>query len=240
MRLGTRVWTVGKFFVLLAALGATFLICFGIALRVALRARQVQVPSLVGSTVSEATEQLSSLGLGLSVDKNTRPDETVEAGHVMQQDPPAGAGSRRQRTVRVWVSSGPKSATVPPLVGQSEQAARVRLQEDGVAIGSIAEFRSADYPAGAIVSQHPPVGSQASEVSLLLNRGERSASYIMPDVIGLDGEQAADRLRRSGFRVSIVGTQPYPGVPPGTVVRQVPASGFEVGARDAISLEVSQ
>jgi len=63
---------------------------------------------------------------------------------------------------------------------------------------------------------------------------------VMPDVIGVDGERAADALRRQGFRISIVGTQPYPGVPPGTVVRQQPASGFRVGASDAISLEVSR
>jgi len=62
----------------------------------------------------------------------------------------------------------------------------------------------------------------------------------MPDVIGVDGERAADALRRQGFRVSIVGTQPYPGVPPGTVVRQQPAGGFRVGGSDAISLEVSR
>jgi beta-lactam-binding protein with PASTA domain len=62
----------------------------------------------------------------------------------------------------------------------------------------------------------------------------------MPDVIGVDGDRAADTLRRQGFRVSIVGAQPYAGVPPGTVVRQHPAGGFRVGASDAISLEVSR
>jgi len=63
---------------------------------------------------------------------------------------------------------------------------------------------------------------------------------VMPDVIGVDGERAADALRQQGFRVSIVGAQPYPGVPPGTVVRQQPAGGFRVGGSDAISLEVSR
>jgi len=77
-------------------------------------------------------------------------------------------------------------------------------------------------------------------VSLLLNRGELTSTYVMPDVIGVDGERAADALRRQGFRVSIVGTQPYAGVPPGTVVRQQPAGGFQVGGSDAISLEVSR
>ena len=75
---------------------------------------------------------------------------------------------------------------------------------------------------------------------LLLNRGEQAVTYVMPDVIGTDGERAAEVLRGHGFRVAIVGSQPYPGVPPGTVVRQQPAGGFQVAAADPISLEVSR
>ena len=61
----------------------------------------------------------------------------------------------------------------------------------------------------------------------------------MPDLIGMDGERAAAALRSRGFRVSIVGSQPYPGGPTGTVVRQQPSGGFRVAPTDAISLEVS-
>ena len=141
--------------------------------------------------------------------------------------------------MRVWISSGPKRTIVPPLVGQNERAAQSQLQQDGVSITSVSEFRSADYPADVVVAQNPAARARA-RVSILLNRGELSATYVMPDVIGVDGERAADALNRQGFRVSIVGTQPYPGVPPGTVVRQQPAGGFRVAASDAISLEVSR
>jgi len=238
--LRSRVWSLGKFFVLMGALGVTFLVFFGVAMRVALWARDVQVPSLVGRTVNEATAALADRDLALRVEENKRPDDKIEVGKVMQQEPDAGVTSRRQRTVRVWISSGPKRTIVPPLVGQNERAAQSSLQQQGVVVSSVSEFRSSDYPADVIVAQDPAATSRAPEVSILLNRGELSATYVMPDVIGVDGERAADALRRQGFRISIVGTQPYPGVPPGTVVRQQPASGFRVGASDAISLEVSR
>jgi serine/threonine-protein kinase len=218
----------------------TFLVFFGASMRVALWAREVQVPSLVGRTVNEATTVLATSELALRVEENQRPDDKIEAGKVMQQEPEAGVTSRRARTVRVWISSGPKRAIVPALVGQNERAAQSSLQQQGVVVSSVSEFRSADYPADVVVAQDPAATSRAPEVSILLNRGELSTTYIMPDVIGVDGERAADALRRQGFRVSIVGTQPYPGVPPGTVVRQQPAGGFRVGASDAISLEVSR
>ena len=236
----SRVWSLGKFFVLLGALGLTFLVSFGVSMRVALWAREVQVPSLVGRTVNEATAILGDRDLALRVEENQRADDTIPVGRVMQQEPDQGSTSRRQRTVRVWISSGPRRTIVPPLVGQNERAAQTRLAQDGVAVSSVSEFRSADYPADVVVAQDPAATSRAPEVSILLNRGEMATTFVMPDVIGVDGERAADALRRQGFRVSIVGTQPYPGVPSGTVVRQLPAGGFRVGGSDAISLEVSR
>ena len=238
--LRSRVWSLGKFFVLMGALGLTFLVFFSVSMRVALWARDVQVPSLVGRTVNEATAALADRDLALRVEENKRPDDKIEVGKVMQQEPEAGITSRRQRTVRVWISSGPRRTIVPPLVGQNERAAQSSLQQQGVVVSSVSEFRSSDYPADVIVAQDPAATSRAPEVSILLNRGELSATYVMPDVIGVDGERAADALRQQGFRVSIVGAQPYPGVPPGTVVRQQPAGGFRVGGSDAISLEVSR
>lgn len=240
MRFGTRVWGLGKLLLLAGALAATFLLFAAVAMRVALRAREVQVPQLAGRTVNDASQILGDLGLTLRLDPNQRPDERVPAGRIMQQDPPPGVQARRQRTIRVWVSSGPRSTTVPVLVGQTERTARIRADQDGLEIASVSEFRSPDYPADAVVAQDPAPSSRAPRVSVLLNRGEQAATYVMPDLIGMSGERAAETLRTRGFRVTIVGSQPYPGVPPGTVVRQQPAGGFRVAAADAISLEVSR
>src|SRR6266498_2370084 len=109
----TRVWSLGKLLLLAGALIGTFLTFFGVSMRVALRSREVQVPSLVGRTVTDATQAIATLGMGLRVDETRRPDEKVGAGHIMQQEPAAGVQARRQRTVRVWVSSGPRTTTVP-------------------------------------------------------------------------------------------------------------------------------
>ena len=80
----------------------------------------------------------------------------------------------------------------------------------------------------------------AGQVALLVNRGDRGASYVMPDLIGVNGERAADILRNRGFRVAVVGSQPYPGVAPGIVIRQSPQAGFQIGPGEPISLEVSR
>ena len=75
---------------------------------------------------------------------------------------------------------------------------------------------------------------------LLVNRGEDRATYVMPDLIGLNGERAADLLRMRGFRVSITAQSAASAIPPGVVMRQSPAGGYQVHPGDAISLEVSR
>ncbi|HVG55692.1 MAG TPA: PASTA domain-containing protein [Vicinamibacterales bacterium] len=240
MRLGTRVWGIGKFLLLVGALSLTFLVFFGLAMRMTLRAREVEVPSLAGKTVAEATRIAAALGLGLRVDDNRRSDEKIPTGQIMQQDPPPGVRTRQERTVRVWVSAGVRSTVVPALVGQTDRTARIKLEQDGIEVVSVTEVRTPDYPADAVVAQDPAPQVRAPGVSLLVNRGEEAATFVMPDVIGTEGDRAASALRTRGFRVSITGSQPYPGVPAGIVIRQTPAGGFRVSGGDSVSLEVSR
>ena len=240
MAIGRRVWGVGKVLLLLGALAATFLISFVISMRVAVRAGQVQIPDLTNMTIEDATRALQDLELRPRIEEARKPDVKIPAGHVVQQDPPAGEEARPQRTVKVWVSSGARTTPVPALVGQTERTARIRLDQDGVALASATEVQSPDYAPDTIVAQEPVPPARSPNVSILINRGGQMTTYVMPDVIGMDGTRVETALRAAGLRVTIVGSQAYPGVPAGTVVRQQPASGYKVGPADAISLEVSR
>lgn len=239
MRFGTRFWGIGKALLLIGALGATFVLFFFVSMRIALRAGQVQVPDFVGQTVSDATRTAAGLELRLGVSDIPRSSEKVPSGRIVQQDPPAGVEARPQRTIRVWVSSGPHVTQVPALVGQTERTVNMKVEQDGLAT-TVSEIASADYPPDVIVAQDPPASARAPKVALLINRREQEAAYVMPDVIGMDGGRVEAVLRGRGFRVTITGTQPYAGIPAGTVVRQQPAAGFRVGPADPIAIEVSR
>jgi serine/threonine-protein kinase len=234
------VWSAGKLLVLVTALLATYVFSFALAMRLAARARNVVVPVLAGRTVNEASALLSNEGLTLRMEEARRFDPKVPAGRVIAQDPPAGASTRQQRVVKVWISEGPASTTVPALVGESERTAVIRSQMAALTVAAVAAIQSADYPAGTVVAQWPPADRRASAVAVLVNRGEAGTTYVMPDLIGVDGARAAEVMRARGLRVSVVGEQPYPGVPPGTVIRQRPQAGFRVAPGDPISLEVTR
>jgi len=234
------MWGASKAIVLVAALIATYLLFAFSAMRIALRAREVTLPDLRGRTVVEATQLLNDLGLTMRVDEVRRLDPTVPIDQVLVQDPEAGSTMRPQRSVRVWLSAGPRNAIIPRLAGETERTALLRLQSDGLALVGPSEIRSSRYPADVVVAQWPDPDSRGNTVSLLVNRGERSATYVMPDLIGVDGTRAAELLRNRGFRAALVGQQPYPGVPPGIVLRQLPEAGFRIAPGEPISLEVSR
>ena len=240
MPLGTRVWSAGKVLLLAAALAGTFLVFAGIAMRVAVRARQVTVPNLVGQSLTNATNLASNLDLQLRVDPVKRPDPKVPAGHVLLQEPTSGSAARRQRSVRVILSAGAHIALAPSLLGETQRSAEIRVAQDGLSIGAVTEIRSALYPPDVVVAQDPPAKTQTAEIRLLVNRGEDRATYVMPDLIGLNGDRAADVMRVRGFRVSITAQSTTSAIPPGVVVRQSPAGGYQVHPGDPIALEVSQ
>jgi beta-lactam-binding protein with PASTA domain len=62
----------------------------------------------------------------------------------------------------------------------------------------------------------------------------------MPDLIGVNGDRAAEVLRQRGFRVAVVGSTPYPGIPADIVLRQNPQAGFQIAPGEPISIEVSR
>jgi eukaryotic-like serine/threonine-protein kinase len=236
----TRVWSYGKILLLAGALAGTFLVFAGIAMRVAIRAREVTVPNLVGKSVSDATSLAAGLDLLLRVDDARRPDPKVPAGMVLGQDPVAGSAARRQRSVRVWVSAGAHIARAPSLLGETQRSAEIRVAQEGLLIGTVSEIRSALYPPDVVVAQDPPPSTETAEVRLLVNRGEDRASYVMPDLIGLNGDRAADIMRVRGFRVSVTSQSAASSIPPGVIVRQTPAGGYPVQPGDAIAREVSR
>jgi len=240
MQFRTRVWSAGRFFAIAACLVATYLLFAVTAMRVAFKVREVPVPDLRNHTVTEATTAVLDDGLVLTVDESGRLDPKIPAGRIAAQEPSPGAITRRQRSIRVWLSQGPRVTVIPALTGETERAAQLRLQQDGLAVTSLAEVHSSEFPNGMVIAQEPPGAASGTEVALLVNRGQQSHHYVMPDLIGVPATRAVDALRTRGFRVTVVGELPYPGVPPGIVLRQFPSAGFQIAAGDPISLEVSR
>lgn len=97
-------------------------------------AAQVEVPSVSGMTVSQATSALSAAGLTLG-SQTTQASDTVAKGQIVSQNPAAGSTAASGSAVSVVVSSGTENATLPDsaeLRGLTETQATQRLTAAGV------------------------------------------------------------------------------------------------------------
>jgi len=236
-RLGVALLRNG---LLLAALAVTAALSAAVTMRAVLSAQEVIVPNVVGQRLASAGALVVHDGLKLRVE-GKRHDALVPRGQIATQDPPAGSALKPNRSVRVWLSLGPRRLEVPPVEGESLRTARLTFNQARVPLGRVIEV-SSTRPEGTVLLQRPPpgeMGDVGEGVSLLISRGPGGLDYLMPDLIGQRGDPVLRWLAGAGWKTS-VRYRSYPGVAPGIVLRQTPSSGHRMSRRDPIGLEISQ
>ena len=222
---------------LLLAAGLTALL----TMRAVLATREVIVPTLSGLAVGEAGELAARQRLRVKVE-GQRHDARTPHGRVVGQEPAPGARLKTSRSVRVWLSLGPKRITVPRVEGESVRTARLKLEQADVPLAHVVWV---DHPAahGTVLVQRPPPG-QTEELpegaAVLVSRGPEHLDYVMPDLIGRPADQVLASLQLAGLKVADLRYRHYPGIQPGVVLRQSPAAGHRVSPRTTVSLDVSE
>jgi beta-lactam-binding protein with PASTA domain len=227
---------------LAAGLLATAVVAAAVTFTLAVRTNDVIVPDLAGASVEGAGENLRLHELQLIVEGN-RFHETVPPDFISEQTPEPGATLKKGRSVKVWVSLGPRKHTVPRIEGEPLQSAQLILEQNGFSLGRVVEIHSEVYAPDTIVAQSPQAYedvADATAVSVLLSRGYLDNAYVMPDFIGQNYVEIVDDVSRGAVKISELRQVDYPGVPKNVVVRQSPAPGAKVFKRDRIVLYVSK
>lgn len=130
--------------------------------------------------------------------------------------------------------------TVPDVTGQAREVADETLAE----VGFVADTETVtDHrPAGTVVTQTPPGGTQTelgSAVLLGVSDGEGIAP-LMPDLLGRDLDDARERLRGLDVEVTVVEVPVGDDTNVGIVVRQRPAAGTSIEGVEVVTLEVGR
>jgi serine/threonine-protein kinase len=158
------------------------------------------MPSLGGLSESQAESALTNDGLKYTVTDAS--SATVQQGFVIGTSPgsdqPVAVGS----TVTLTISSGPGQVSVPNVVGQSQSAATSSLTNAGfhVAVSPTTQY-TADVSAGNVASYSPSgTQTQGSTITLVLSAGVGQST--VPDVTGMNINQAEQKLQGEGFQVA--------------------------------------
>jgi beta-lactam-binding protein with PASTA domain len=179
---------------------------------------KVKVPDVTGMQLTQAVAALGDAGLRANPVPvpSDRP-----AGEVTAQSPTPGDRVVVKTTVRINVSKGPKLVFVPNEISQPYENAASALQGAGFFV--LRRDVDSDQPKGIVVNQSPEPGGQVpvgSKVTLEVSKGPKTV--LVPDVTGLDEDQARSALEDAGFKVKVKETEVFDATQNGIVVDQNP------------------
>ena len=185
-----------------------------ITMSLAVHGREVEVPNLAGKTPGDARRLSEFQGLSAKVEREYY-SASVPEGRVISQSPAPGTMVRHGWEIALAVSLGPQRVTIPDVVGESQRAANIVLQQRGLQISSVAAVYLPNSAAGdQVVAQSPSpnaVGIEAPKVSILVSQGTPAQEFVMPTFIGQPLGSVALTLKNAGFppaRISVQSSGP--------------------------------
>lgn len=162
-----------------------------VILTVSLGKDLAEVPDLYGKSVREAEIALDDAGLSVGeIAQDYHPD--VPAGRIISQSPEAGAKAETGSQVSLVVSQGPPPASiqVPQLVGLDEESAKAAIAASGLSAGEIKAQPTSSAPAGTVLAQNPPAGTEVepgAAVDLLVAASASSSQMGSSGALGNAG-----------------------------------------------------
>ena len=175
-----------------------------------------------------------------------RSDAATAPGTVLLQDPAPGSvrrvvPGRSPCVVRLTLSTGVETLTLPPLIGTSAREAQVNLRAKGLIVQVKSQIRN-DLSPGQIVAVSPAEGTlvrQGEVVTITQSEVTTRRTVRVPDVVGMQAAVANSTLVLRGLHP----TEPSyeaSGKPSGTVISQRPLAGTLVPAGTQATLVISR
>ncbi|HVN76352.1 MAG TPA: PASTA domain-containing protein [Thermoanaerobaculaceae bacterium] len=208
---------------------------------VSLRSSATRVPNVLDTDTAHAAAVIQSKGLVARVQDGVF-DAQIGAGRVASQRPPAGFELKRGATVLLYPSLGKAVQKVGDLTGLPVSLAEAELENENLTVERTCEVEG-EADAVVVLAQMPSpdtLVAPGSAVTLLVNRTPHQKRYVMPDFVGTGEADATRILRTLGFQLATVQQVNYPGVSPGTVLRQDPAAGGPVTEAAVVGLWVGR
>ena len=201
----------------------------------------VSVPNVVGLSQADAKSQIEAAGLEWELNPEKVASDTVDKDAVASTDPAGGAQAEKGSTVRVTISSGPDSVTLPDnLVGMSPDDARQAVEALGLKWEVNSSKVASDTVAeGKVAQTNPSPGSKVKAgqtITAYLSSG--SDQVEVPDLVGMSQDQARSALKAVGLELGNVTTVDSD-KEKDRIVEQDPDSGSKVKKGTSIAVSVS-
>ena len=198
----------------------------------------VDVPSVQGSAVGDATAQLEALGLLVTTVEDS--SDSVAEGNVITQAPSAGVQVKPGSTVTLTVSTGAQAATVPNITKMDINNAQNALIAAGLVLGAQSEANDA-APVGQVISQDPAAGTSVAAgiaVNVVISKGP--ATIAVPSVINQSRSNAEGALTNAGFVPNTTEQATSDPAQDGIVISQNPAGNSQKPQGSTVTIVVGR
>ncbi len=233
---------VFKWSSVLALVFLAFFLSIFITMSSLIKGKELITPNWVGKTVQAAFEESRLFNIHLQPIEGSRLTEGTPFS-ITRQFPEPGVRIKRFGYVKVYYTPRPEKVLMPDVCGKSLDEAIKLLSEHGIKKGGVSYMDRDTFPVDQVIGQGIRSGEPldvGEEVDMLISRGERPYSYIMPDFIGLSLTRVDGFLKNHGLKIANIESIQYPGLESGVIVKQYPLSGFRINAKNLITLGVSQ
>ncbi|MBS1111746.1 MAG: serine/threonine protein kinase with sensor(s) [Nitrospirae bacterium] len=193
----------------------------------------VKVPMLTGKSINEAESLLRDKRLSLIVEGEDY-DPAIPEGQIIRQDAKPGEKIKRGSAIRVFVSGGAGTVSMPSFEGQLLDEVKLTLINLGMKTGKVTLVRSETVGAGRVIAQRPlPGNAVGNEVNFLVSKGMYNVSYKCPSFVNMPLDDARGLADLLGLKL----IEQEEG---NKVTTQKPAAGTVINRGDSVEVTLGR
>ncbi len=207
----------------------------------------ITVPDITGLSVNDLDEFLTQRNLRYEINTDSGYSAEYPPLTVLKQYPEGGQKVKENRVIYITLNAQhPPNVKMPRLVEGSLKNAEIVLESYGLIRGKITYkpdpaqnavleqlYKGKPIPDGALIAK-------GSTIDLVVGDGLGKQVFTMPDLVGMQLDEAKVMILGSGLHVGSINYVPTEDSRTGKVISQQPAAGASVKIDNSVDLWVTQ
>lgn len=200
------------------------------------------VPSLLGMTVEQAEADARVKGIFTITEMGSRASSEYAEGQIIEQSPAAENVVRGNREIKVFVSTGEKTAEMDNVVGMDYRTAEITLKRHELSLEIDYSFEYSDaFNIDCVIRTIPDKGAplyEGDHVTIVRSKGPEPRPVTVPSFLTLSLDSAQEQAEMLGLLVGSV-KRTHSDAASGTVIDQSIAATTVVNTGTEIVFTVS-
>ncbi len=165
--------------------------------------KELKVPTIIGSSVEEGKKAVEELNLKFDIEAEIENEKPK--GTIISVTPNEGTIVKKESTVVVTVSAGPKELQVPSeIIGLGKNVAQDYIVNLGLKVGKITEENSEDFEEGTVITTDPKPNTSVKKgdtINIVVSKGTAIKYTRVPDLADINLEAAKQVLQVANLKL---------------------------------------